>query len=87
MTNSAATEPERRMKMQITFKSGAQVVVDVERFETQKGPISAELVSLKWTTPAGWTSKLHYLGGDLSDIQAIVAIDEPLPAREGTIDE
>jgi hypothetical protein len=62
--------------MQITFKSGAQIEVDVEDFAIGRSPVSDRLVSLKWTTPETYTAKLGYLG-DLDDIAAIVRIEDP----------
>lgn len=64
------------MKMQITFRSGAQITVDVTEFSTGRSPVTNRLASLKWKTPDGATSWLHGIY-DLEDIAAIVGIDGP----------
>jgi hypothetical protein len=63
------------MKMQITFNGGAQVEVDVTRFETSQN-YRGELTRVAWTTPAGAGTKLHWLG-NLDTVACIVAVHEP----------
>lgn len=63
------------MRMQITFKSGAQIEVDVEEFSTGRSSVTDKLVKLHWTTPADCTAKLHTI--DLGDIAAVVALYPP----------
>lgn len=66
------------MKAEITFKSGAQILVDVTEFSTEKHRATREITAMSWTTPESWTRKLHTLA--LSEIVAIVAVaDEPEP--------
>jgi hypothetical protein len=61
------------MKIEITFKSGAQVVADVESFETSMN-FAGGFNKLSWITPAGWTRKLVRV--DMDEVAAIVAIFE-----------
>lgn len=56
--------------MQITFKSGTQVEVDATEFTTTRSPITGELTKINWTTPDGWTTKLHTV--DVGEVAAIV---------------
>ena len=63
------------MRMQITFKSGAQIEVDVEEFTTGRSPLNNELVKLNWTTPADAAAKLHTI--EIDDIVAVVALRPP----------
>lgn len=60
------------MRMQITFKSGAQITVDVDEFSTGRSPATNELTRFGWTTPDAWTARLHTI--TLSEVAAIVAI-------------
>lgn len=62
------------MKLEITFKSGAQVAVDVTEFSTGKSVIDQELTKLSWTTPEDWTRKLHTV--KLDEIVCLVAVDD-----------
>lgn len=68
------------MRMQITFRGGAQIEVDVDSFEVGRSSMTGAFVSLEWNTPAGWTRKLNSI--DPSEIAAIVAIEER-PAQAG----
>jgi hypothetical protein len=72
--------------MQITFKSGAQIKVDVDKFTVGTSSVTDRLTSLRWTTPRGWSSKLSYLAS-LDDIAAIVTVDDGMesfqPAEDG----
>jgi hypothetical protein len=61
--------------MEITLRSGVQIVTDVEEFTVTKSRITAELQELHWTTPAGALRRLKH--ANLSDIVAIVAVHEP----------
>lgn len=63
------------MKMVITFKGGAQVRVDATDFTSGRNPVTDQLTSLKWTTPDGWTAKLHTI--EVDEIVAIHAEREP----------
>lgn len=63
------------MKMEITFRNGVQILVDVTGFETKKSLIDGKITELNWTTPDEWTRKLHKL--DLDEILCIVAVEEP----------
>lgn len=62
------------MKLEITFKSGAQVTVDVAEFSTKRNQISNTYAELNWTTPGGWTRKLHSV--DMDQIACLVAVEE-----------
>lgn len=59
--------------MQLTFKSGAQIVVDVEEFTVGTDRYTDALTSLKWQTPAGAKAELNYLA-NLGAIDAIVTL-------------
>jgi hypothetical protein len=61
--------------MQITFRGGAQIEVDVDSFEVGRSSMTDAIVSLKWETPAGWSRKLKSLA-NLQEIVAIVAIED-----------
>lgn len=61
------------MKLEITFKNGTQVTVDVSEFTTKRSTITGELTELNWTTPKTWKRKLHTL--DVSEILCLVAVD------------
>lgn len=62
------------MKLQITFKSGAQTTVDVKEFSTKGSLVGDAIAELNWTTPRGWNCKLHYV--DLNEIACLVAVEE-----------
>ena len=67
------------MKMQITFRSGAQITVDVTEFRTSRSPITDRLIRLSWIAPDGATAWLHGVY-DLNEVVAIVGIDtDPQP--------
>jgi hypothetical protein len=51
-------------KLQITFKSGAQVTVDCIELKTERNKLNGQLLSLEWMAPAGWKSKLHTVSVD-----------------------
>jgi hypothetical protein len=70
------------MKMQITFRSGAQITVDVTEFSTARTPITDKLARLSWKTPENATSWLHGIY-DLDDVAAIVAIEDPASSAAG----
>lgn len=60
-------------QMQITFKSGAQVTVDVTGdLNTQKR--DGALVKMEWESPGDWHAKLHTVC--LSEIVAVVLLDD-----------
>lgn len=67
------------MRMQITFRSGAQVTVGVSKFKTGRSPVTGRLASLDWSTPGDTDTWLHGLY-DLDEVVAIVGIDDPEPA-------
>lgn len=60
------------MKIQLVFRGGAVVVVDVENFATTRSPITDGLGKLEWTTPDGWKSKLHTV--DPSEVVAVIQL-------------
>lgn len=60
------------MKIQITFRSGAQVEVDVDEVTTRVSPITGQLLDLKWIPADRPGAALLYLAG-LGDIVAVVA--------------
>jgi hypothetical protein len=62
------------MKLEITFKSGAQVTVDVTEFSTKRSQISNTYGELNWTTPKDWTRKLHSV--DLEQIACLIAVED-----------
>lgn len=61
-----APEP---FQVDITFKSGVTITVDVEEFSRGGGPYAGE--SYNWKTPDNWTSKL--IKFDVDEMVAIVA--------------
>lgn len=61
------------MKLEITFKSGAQVTVEVSEFSSKRSTISGDLTELNWTTPNEWARKLHSI--NLTEIACLVAVD------------
>lgn len=63
------------MKAQITFKSGAQITVDIDAIETSRHRVTGKLTEMQWVTPDGWTAKLHTV--DIEEIVAIVALKDP----------
>ncbi len=62
------------MKLEITFKSGAQVTVDVTEFSTKRNQVSNTYAELNWTTPNDWARKLHSV--DMTEIACLVAVEE-----------
>ncbi len=62
------------MKAQITMRSGAQVVVDVDMIKTSSDSIEGGLRLLQWETPTDWTAKL--LKVDLAEVVAVVCLRE-----------
>jgi hypothetical protein len=61
------------MRMQITFKSGAQVEVDVTKFSTQRDPLGGgDLVGLSWENPADASRKLNYIR--LDEVVCVAAL-------------
>jgi len=69
------------VKMEITLRSGVQIVTDVEEFTVGKGRIMADLQELHWTTPAGALRRLKHV--NLSEIAAIVAVHESGDSEDG----
>lgn len=66
------------MRMQITFTSGAQIVVDTDEFTSLRSRLDgSSLNGLNWTSPPDWTAKLHWLR--LSEVVAIVAVRDGSP--------
>ena len=61
------------MKMQVTFKSGAQITVDADEVTTGRQP-TGDLTKLAWTTPDDWVTKLHTL--DVREVVAVVMLRE-----------
>lgn len=66
--------------MQLTLKSGAQVVTQVTRAATRKNPITQELQDLSCTLPDGYTSRLLY--ADLGDVSAVAVYYEDSEPNE-----
>lgn len=62
------------MKAEITFRSGAQVMIDCSEFKTSRNKLTGELVQFDWTTPRQHDRKLHTI--ELSEIVCIIAVDE-----------
>lgn len=62
------------MKLEITFKSGAQVMVDCTEFSTEKSVVTGEIQALNWTTPANWSRKLHSV--KLDEVVCLVAVED-----------
>lgn len=62
------------MRVQLTFRSGAQVEFDADKV-TSNDSFGGDIKQFQWETPADWKRKLHNL--DLSEVVAIVAIREP----------
>jgi len=72
------------MRMQITFKSGAQVEVDVSKFTTTTSPLDGNvLTGMKWSTPEDATSKLHHL--DMSEVVCIAAVWPNVEVSDGAV--
>ena len=63
------------MKIQVTFKSGAQIEFEVDEFSTGRDSLTRDLTAVNWKTPANWTRRLHTI--EVEEIIAIVAIREP----------
>lgn len=63
------------MRMQITFKSGAQIVVDVDKFTTKESTVTGDLTGLHWTTPDDAKARLSFIA-DPTRIEAIVRLDD-----------
>lgn len=61
------------MKLEITFKSGAQVTVDASEFTSKRNQLSGDLTELNWVTPQDWKRKLNSI--DLSQVACLVAVD------------
>lgn len=61
------------MKMEITFKGGAQIIVDASEFQVIRSAMG-EFRKLSWNTPDDFTRKLCY--ADIDEIAAIVRIYE-----------
>lgn len=61
------------MKLEITFKSGAQVTVDVSEFTSKRSLVGGELTEIEWTTPQDWKRKLNSI--NLSEVACLVAVD------------
>jgi hypothetical protein len=72
--------------MQITFRGGAQIEVDVDSFEVGRSKVTDAVVSLKWETPAGWNRKLNTLSS-LDEIVAIVAIEDRSAVEPAAVKE
>lgn len=60
------------MLIEITFKSGAQVVFDADEFTVQRSPAISGTKGIEWSTPDDFSRKL--LDVDLGEIVAIVRI-------------
>jgi hypothetical protein len=60
------------MKIQVTFKSGAQIEFEVDEFSTGRDHLTRDLISVNWKTPDNWTRRLHTI--EVEEIVAIVAI-------------
>lgn len=60
------------MRAQITFKSGAQIEVDVDDIATYRNNVTKALTKLEWETPEDYTAKLHTC--DIDEIVAIVTM-------------
>jgi hypothetical protein len=63
------------MKMEITFTSGTQLVVDVDEYTVRRSSVTGELTGLDWTTSVAAARKLSYVR--LADVVAVVRIAEP----------
>lgn len=59
-------------KVEITFKSGAQITVDADHVITDG--LEGSIRQLNWLTPDGWTRRLRKI--DLTEVVAIVEIAE-----------
>lgn len=74
--------------LEITFKSGAQVFVDLDEFtSTRNRWEGGRLSGLEWTTPADWSRKLHWL--DLSEVACLVVVrdGQPFPGAADVVKE
>lgn len=60
-------------QLEITFKSGAQVTVDVTEVTLETGAVDNRDRKLTWTTPAGAKRRLFKL--DLESVDALVTIE------------
>lgn len=63
------------MKAQITLRSGALIVVDIEELTTIMDKVGGGVAKLSWVNPEVWSAKLHTIV--LPEIAAIVILDEP----------
>lgn len=55
--------------MQITFKSGAQIMVDVAECSS-RGRAGGGIGDLRWDTPENWRAKL--VNFDINEVVAVV---------------
>lgn len=62
------------MKVQITLRSGAQLLVDMDDLEADKSIKTQQITRMWWTTPEGMAAELHTI--NLDQIDAIVAFRE-----------
>lgn len=68
-------------RVQITFKSGAQIEFDCDELTTGRSQITNKLSSMNWNTPAEWADKLHLV--ELDEVVAIVAMKRHRPGIPG----
>jgi len=69
------------MRMQLTFKAGAQVVVDIDEMpERQAGGIDGSIGGLMWSTPDGWLAAL--VDVSVPDLAAVVVLRDPPPGPD-----
>jgi len=65
------------MKVQITFKSGAQIEFEADDITTKSGRVTGDLTGLEWSSESIDGPRLHWL-----DANEVVAIVVTRPAKE-----
>jgi hypothetical protein len=67
------TRGRDRLQIQIFFKNGRDIIVDVEEFTSERNPFDGSLQSLRWTTDRGaYHAKLNWV--DQKEVIAVVAL-------------
>lgn len=61
------------MRIQVTFKSGAQIEFRSKTLTSEKRSADGKMVGLKWNTEHKNGPRLHHI--DLTDVDAVVILD------------
>lgn len=66
------------MRIQITFRGGAQIEVDLtDETGFDFGQVTGRLTGFSWHTPEDWAYKLFQI--DISEVVAMVGVRRPWP--------